>query len=508
MVMNETQTNHALRMSVFDGAFATMMASLAGGIFLVGFALNVLGANTVQVGILAALPMSANLAQLLGSIILETFGKRRPLCLICVTLARLMWIPIMLLPLTMFEGFGDARVWILVVLVGTSCLLGALSGVAWLEWMSDVIPPNIRGSFFGRRNMVCAGAGMVVILAGGAFLNYWENLHGKEDPYGYLILFGVGIVLGLVATWFLFLVPDPKAGNPKPAPGSFHLKDLAGPFRQKNFLTLVIYVFTFMFATQLAGPFYAVYMIDNLEVDFGTITWFITFATIASLFMLRIWGPIADQFGNKPILMVSGFGHALIPLSWVVAQTGIYFWPITVAHVLSGAFYAAILLAQINILIKLAPEKGRSIYIAVFNGMIGLSVAIAPIVGGWLLARMAGLSYQVGSWELNNLHLLFLLSGILQIVVLFALMRVREEGSAPSRAVLLQLRNDLDPQTGIASAADFVTFRASSTEKVLKGLDARTDRWAEQSEARIGRWLDRIERRTGGPWKRIRNFLS
>jgi hypothetical protein len=64
-------TKNALRFPIFDGAFATEVASLSGRIFLVGFALNVLEATTVKVGILAALPVSANMARLPGALLLE-----------------------------------------------------------------------------------------------------------------------------------------------------------------------------------------------------------------------------------------------------------------------------------------------------------------------------------------------------------------------------------------------------------------------------------------------------
>ncbi len=490
----EPQTQRSLTLSICDGAFATIMASLAGGVFLVGFAINVLGATTVQVGILAALPLSANLVQMLGSLILETLGRRRIVCIVFATLARLFWILILLLPLALFDGVGDARVWLLVVFVGCSSVLGSMSSVAWLEWMSDIVPASIRGAFFGKRNMVCAAAGMVAVLAGGYFLNRWELMHGKEDPYGYLILFGLGLLCGLISSAVLFGIPDPKASRDADAP-PFSWSRFADPLRDANFRKLVFYVGAFMFVTQMAGPFYAVYMIETLSIDFSTITWFITFATLASLFMLRIWGPIADEFGNKPILIVAGLAHALIPLSWVVAQRGAFFWPITVAHILSGMFYAAILLAHLNILIKLSPERGRSIYIAAFNGMIGLAVAIAPIVGGWLLGLTESITFTVGNWEINHLHLLFLLSGALQLAVLFMLFAVHEEGSAPSRTVILQLRNDLDPQTGIAGVSDFVTLKASRTTGALRNWDSRTDEWAARSESRIADRLDRIEQR-------------
>lgn len=492
--LDEKTTHRALRMSIIDGAFATMMSSICGGIFLVGFALNVLGANSIQVGILAALPVSANMAQLFGSILIERFGYRRWICLISVTIGRLIWIPVMLLPFAIFAQFDDFRIWLLVGFVGVSCFLGSIAGVAWLGWMSDVIPPHSRGTFFGKRNMICAAAGMVVVLLGGAFLNYWEGLHGKEDPWAYVILFALALVLGIISSYFLTQVPDPKAGPAnKLGNAQFSWSGLIAPLRQKNFRRLMLYVGLFMFVTQMAGPFYAVYMIETLSVDFGTITWLITFATLASLFMLRIWGPISDQMGNKPILVVAGFGHALIPLIWVVAQGSVYYEALALAHVLSGAIYCAILLAHVNILIKLSPETGRSFYIAAFNTVIGLSVAIAPIVGGIFLELLANFHWVIGDWELNNLHLLFLLSGALQLVVLFSLFGLEEEGSLRSRDVILQLRNDLDPQTGISSASDFISVRAGKTSQMLKNIDARTDDWAGRSEAWLGRIYDHME---------------
>lgn len=507
-VTTAQRTETALRMSIYDGAFATMMSSLCGGIFLIGFAINVLGATALQVGILAALPVSANMAQILGSIIVERYGHRRLVSIVCVSLARLVWLPILALPFFMFDGFSDLKIWILVGLVGLSCFFGSISGVAWLDWMSDLIPANSRGRFFAKRNIVCAASGMVVVLVGGAFLNWVEESYGKEVPHGYLILFFFGIAMGLVSSYFLWRVKDPKAGPAPKEKKQLSLATLVSPFRNSNFRALIIYVGSFMFVTQMAGPFYAVYMIENLGIDFGTITWLITFATLASLFMLRIWGPIADEMGNKPILIIAGFAHALIPLIWVVAQDVVYYQALVIAHIASGAFYAALMLAHVNVLIKLAPEQGRSFYIAAFNTSIGLSVAIAPIVGGLFLSATDGWEMQAGSWTLTNLHLLFLLSGGLQVLVLGTLFKLKEVGAGSPRSVLFQLRSDLDPQTGLASAMDFVTLRANTTGQLLRKVDLHTYDWASRSEKFIERRIDVAATRFAKPLNSVKSIFE
>lgn len=470
-----------------------MMASLAGGLFMVGFASEVLNASALQIGILAALPLSANLAQLVGSVWLEKFGQRRKFCLTTVTVGRFLLIPILVLPFcTGFLSMGQI-VLALILLVGLSSFFGALAGVAWLEWMSDVIPSRVRGSYMARRNMVCAGSGMVSVILGGFFLDHWQSTHGGEShASGYLILFALGISLGFVASWILSRIPDPKAGPAPPGQKSFNVGSLLRPLQDKNFRTLLIYVGAFMFVTQMAGPFYTLFMLDALQISFSNISLFLTGATLASLFMWRLWGPMCDRLGNKPVLMVAGTAHALIPLIWVTAVPGAAFLPLLGAHIASGMFYSAIQLGHVNILVKLSPQEGRSAYIAVFNGMIGLSTALAPVFGGILLKAGDSIRIPVESFEFGPLQLLFVFSGLLQVIILPLLSRVAEFKSESSTAVLMQLSNDLNPQTGLASASEFVLLKKGKTDHMLKSIDHKTDDWAARSEKRIEHVLDKI----------------
>jgi hypothetical protein len=81
----------ALRLSVWDGIFANLYANLTGGVFLVGYALA-LKASEVQVGLLAAFPLVANVAQVFSTYLIELTGRRRPLALWSGAFARLIWL--------------------------------------------------------------------------------------------------------------------------------------------------------------------------------------------------------------------------------------------------------------------------------------------------------------------------------------------------------------------------------------------------------------------------------
>jgi len=500
-------TRRALTLSSIDGALATMMASLAGGLFLTGFAIEVLGASNVQVGILAALPVSANVAQLLGAIWLEKYGHARKLCIWTVTVGRLFWIPVIILALPMFEGLGELRVWLLITLIGMACLFGSLAGVAWLDWMSDVIPAPVRGRYMSVRNMVCAASGMAAVLAGGAFLDRWRESHPDLLVFGFIGLFALGFVLGLLASAFLVRIGSPQ-GKVQDRDQRFDPAMLGKPFLDSNFRRLVVYVGAFMFVTQMAGPFYAVFMIEALEVPFGKITWFLTAATLASLFMWRIWGPISDRIGNRPMLLVAGSAHAFVPLVWVLARPGDWMIALFAAHILSGAIFSAIQLAHVNILVKLAPSSGRAAYFAMFNGVVGLSTAFAPIFGGMLLGWGEGVSLTFFGFEFGALQLLFLLSGLLQLIILPGLLSVREVGAGSPVAVLMQLRNDLNPESGLASAGDFLLVKKSESENLLRHFDDVTDSWLSRWERGISNALDAVGRIVHGPTRGLRRFLS
>ena len=505
--MDEKQLNRALNFSIIDGALSAIMGSLAGGIFLMGFALKILKASPAQIGILAALPMFANLIQIFGSYLIEKTGKKKMLCFLCVILSRLLWILIVILPFKIFAPLADFRVLVLVAVIAASSLLGSLSGVAWLAWMSDLVPEGIRGSYFGKRNMIASACGMVFVLLGGKFITTWSSRFSENNPYGFIIIFAVGLMVGLIATWFLFSIPETE-GIKKEKESGFDFAIFLKPLKDRNFLTLILFVSAWMFAIQLAAPFYGVFMIENLKIDFSTLTIFGTFATFATLFMMKIWGPISDKLGNKPIIIVSGWILILIPFIWILALPGKYYLPVLIAHILTGAFMAGAALSQFNILIKLSPKEGRSVYLALFAAITGFVGAIAPIIGGGLLKIFEGFSLAILNYNISNLHLIFIISSVLQIATIFFILKVKEPASATPVAVIIQLKNDLNPQTGIAGATDFAMIELKRGESILKKIDQTTDKIAAKSEERIGKVLEKGKKFIKKPFKNFKKFLE
>jgi len=504
-MLDDESQKRALDFSTIDGAFSAIMGSLAGGIFLMGFALKILKASPQQIGILASLPMFANLIQIFGSYIIEKTGKKKTLCFVSIVVQRVLWFLIIMLPLAIFAPLADWRVMALVIVIAASSLFGSLAGVSWLAWMSELVPENIRGTYFGKRNMIASACGMVIVLLGGKFLTVWESRFSEENPFGFIILFAAGLAAGLIAIWFLSRIPEADSAKKQE---DFNLSLFFKPLKDKNFLTLIFFVSAWMFAIQIAAPFYGVFMIENLKIDFSTITILGTFATFATLLMMKIWGPISDKLGNKPVIIVSGWFLIIVPFFWILAAPGRYYIPVLTAHILTGAFMAGASLSQFNILIKLSPGEGRSIYIALFSAITGLTGAVAPIIGGILSKFLEGLRMSILSWDLSSLHVIFLISSALQVLTIFFILKVKEPAASTPVAVIMQLKNDLNPQVGIGGAADFLMVELEKSGDMLKRMDTFTDEMADKSEGKIKDVLDKWEKIIEKPLKSVRKFLE
>ena len=168
----------ARSLSIVEGAFARVFMACTTGTVLTGFALW-LGASPFDIGLLTALPAFAGLAQLLAPYFTERSGQRKPLIMSTVSGQRLLWLPVALLPFLALPPAG--RVALLLLLVTVSAMLGALGGVPWLSWMGDLVPKDMRGRYFGARNLVLGAVALVMAPLLGVFLDLWKGLDGHRQ---------------------------------------------------------------------------------------------------------------------------------------------------------------------------------------------------------------------------------------------------------------------------------------------------------------------------------------
>ncbi len=408
--LTRVQMLKGMRLIIFQSIFGTSWFSLTNGVFFTGLALT-LGASNFQIGILASLPALTNLFQPVASIFVEKLRRRKAYVVSLAETFRTLWTLPIFIPF-----FIPQDLWIttLVALIFLSSLAFSMAVPAWTVWTSDLVPENMRGRFFGRRNTVGGAVGMLVALGAGKVLDKFSGRpEGFPEGYnGFLIIFGVAFVFIALDTIFFLQRPEPPAKREENLSISYLWKI---PFQDKNFLKFSLFIAFWSFATGIAAPFYAVFMIEELKINYSTIALFTALGTLSTILSYPFWGFLSDKFSNKPILKISTSIAMFLPILWMF-NTKDNYQLIPVVHILGGMSTAAITLTSFNLLLRVTPEKRRSIYIAIYAMFSGIAAFIAPIAGGYLAEALSEVQLSIGNFPVGSLQIIFLLSSALTLI--------------------------------------------------------------------------------------------
>jgi len=398
----ERQVSRSLKYSIADGSAYSAMLGLTQD-YMVPFALA-LKATIVQVGLLSSIPnLTMALSQLSAPRLAERAGSGKGLILPVVFLQALMWLPILLIPYL----FPGEQIWWLIGFLAVSTVLGSLGTPAWGSMMAELVPEGMRGRYFGFRGKICGLVTLVFFFIGGATLHFsTANIF-----LGFSLLFGAAMVFRLVSWYFLSKMHEPALSNEKTEHYSTQgiLKDLGS----SNLGRFIIGVSLMNFATNLAGPFFAVYMLRDLKFDYLTYVTIIAVATMANLTFMTFWGRRADRAGNLKVLKVTSVLVPLVPLLWIGSHQLYYLVPV---QILSGVAWAGFNLASANFVYDASPARHRMRHIAVFNFMNGSAICLGALLGGCLAPHLPPLLGY-------NLLTLFLISGLLRGLVAATLLR-------------------------------------------------------------------------------------
>ena len=422
-----TGMNNTILVAASINAFAVITA----GAFLTGFILR-LGGNKFQIGSLTALcTLFALIAHFPAAHLVEKGIQRKRIVMLAVGIQMMVWWLIVGLPYFTPESKQGALIWGVITIVAISHLVGSLGTAPWFSWLSDIIPEKIRGRFFARKNTIVSLISVVISLAAGRYLDCFSNINGFTSA------FAIGTVLGMFSLLALKKIPEPPVEkNKEPTPFSSLVKI---PFKNLNFRKFVLFRMSLSFAQGILVPFVAVFMIENLKISYSLIAVFVVIASMANALSMKLWGYLADKFGNKPVLSISIWGMTFLPVLWLFNRPG-YIALIPFLYFFGGIFGAGAMLSNLNLLLKLSPEDKRSTYITSADVAAGISIALSAMIGGFMVQRIGGLTIPFLHLKILSIHSVFIASAFFYIFPLYFLKRVVEPGEKTTGYLIKQIR--------------------------------------------------------------------
>ncbi len=446
-----TQLLSGMRMSIWEGNFALIWASLTTGSVMTGLAL-LLGATPVQISLLSGIPTLANLFQIVVPLWAERLPSRKLYIAITAGTHRVL---LCLSVLTIFLP-PEIRTYAFLGTLTASFICASISATPWQTWMSDMVPEDIRGRYFARRNAIINITYMVAAPIGGKVLDLFPG------PNGFLILYGFGLIFTFFNITALSLQYEPPYQSTQQKPQKL-IKTYRLAFRnQKFFLTLMFFVI-WTFARTIADPFYNVYMIQNLKISYFHIKIFETISFFMLVLSSLMWGYLVNKFGNKKIAKTCASLFVLTPIIWLFTSqenyTILYF-----NFALAGFLGAGMNLASFNLLLGSSPRRNKSVYLSLWAAINGIAGFIGSFTGGHIIEYLTNFGFNIGTLHLGNMQIIFLTSSLLTMVACLVFPDIKESKN-PANVSMFQLVRLLNPVVLLGLIYNLTIFNISREEK-------------------------------------------
>ncbi|MFX0032856.1 MAG: MFS transporter [Candidatus Hodarchaeota archaeon] len=433
------------RISISEGSFGVFSNTISDN-YMIPFALH-LNSNPFQIGILTSFSLLCSpLGQIYGSRRIER-KSRKGVLLSGVFGQAIIW-PIFFLIAFLFTLKLDQSIlpWFLVGFYLLYMFFAGIMTPPWFSLMGDSVPDNSRGRYFAKRNLITS----TIALIGTIILSFSLDWFKIQDNLflGFSIIFLCGFITRLVSV-FLFT----KHYYPH---FDFQISDhtkfiqFAKNIPRSNFGKFTLFVSLLTFGQWIAGPFFSVYMLNDLQFNYSIFIIINLFSSIVALFIFPILGRFSDKFGNVKMLRIGGIIIPILPILWLFFNTplGIILGP----QLLGGIGWTSFNLATSNFIYDNIEPKKRGQYIALYNLLVGIAIILGGLTGSMIITF-------IPIWFMNKYLFVFLISGIIRIVIVIIILPKIKEVRVHTKPIL-NLKN-----LGIPKWLYDITIRNHREEK-------------------------------------------
>ena len=418
---DENLKKKTMRVSIAEGSVG-VFSSMVSDNYIVPFALF-LNSSPFQIGILSSLGnLISPLGQIIGSHRIESKPRRSVLMAGIIGMGAIWPFYLIVILLNFLEFLHLILPWILIGFFLLYMLFSGIMNPPWFSVMGDVVPENFRGRYFAKRNLITNAIALIGILSLSYFLDWFNALGIVFLGFSLIFIFGF-FSRGISA--FLFT----KHYYP---PFDFEQKDhvkfstMIKEIPKSNFGRFTLFVSLLTLGQWIAGPFFSVYMLSDLGFDYSIFIMVNVSSSIIALFIFPVLGKLSDKFGNVRLLQIGAIIIPFLPILWIFFDTplGLILGP----QLLGGIGWTSFNLAASNFIYDNIAGKMRGTYIAFYNFILGISILIGGIAGGFIIT-------YVPIIFMNRFHFIFLISGIVRIVIVILMLPMIKEVRVTTKPV-------------------------------------------------------------------------
>lgn len=410
------------RLLLAEAGFARCVGATLSGVILTGLVVA-LGGGVLELGVALAAGHIGSVGMLATNPILNRIRSRRAFCLVALGVVRSLRIVIAALPMLVYIGVsGELLLWPIIACILVSAVFGMSAEISRRSWISDLVPPQRLGKFFGWRVMIGSLTQVVVLLVGGWVLEFFNTTVGQPLA-GPSLMVGFGAVMGLCGWVLLWRAPEPAMSLPRRPTGL--IRSLLLPWLRPRFRPLLFVAGANSLATSICGGFFDLYMLTVVGMGYFWVAAVDIAGELASLAGAPFYGAWADRAGARRVLTVAMIVKGVFPALWILVVPGA--WPLAFGVVLLRTFNSAGQICWLRLSLNLSPSRNRAAFLAMYQATAGAGMAAGSLIGGTIARLLEPLDLgAIGPIKIVPLHVLFAISATLRLASAGLLRFIRE----------------------------------------------------------------------------------
>jgi len=403
----------ACKLSIKEGSAYSVMDGF--GLRYITPYILALGGSTTQVGLLTSVPLLLGSIAELPAIKAIRHHSRKTLVFWGVLIQALLWLAIIGVGALFFifnidHSFAPNT---LIVLFSILMISGLAMHPVWTSWMRDIVPKNYN-NYFGIRNKVLGIVAIISMLIAGTILDFFRPIN---IYWGFAIIFFIAFIGRAISARYFLKKYEPRLVIKHNH--ELHFLRFVEKLTESNFGRYALFTSLISLAVAIASPFFAVYMLEDLQLNYLQFTMVSLSSLIIMFLTMPWWGKFADKYGNYTTMRITGFLIPIVPLIWLATPlvnniNPSYVVPyLIIIEAYSGLVWAGYNLSIADFVYDSASPETMAPFMAFTTILSNFGIFIGAVIGGWIA------STDIVFLGLPAILVAFLISGILRYIVAF-----------------------------------------------------------------------------------------
>lgn len=285
-----------------------------------------------------------------------------------------------------------------------------------INWQQSFIPPNYRGVFTAKKEIISLFGGMLFSLIMGNVIDYFESIGNLNAAFIICAITVFALMISHSLSLLLTKNNDRDRLNSTLQADKVSFKDM---LFDKQIMKITVIFVLWSIAHYAATPFYGTYQIVELQFNMGYVSILTVIYSISRAAFSIPFGRIADKYSFRILLTLCFAIDAIAYFinTFTVPENGKLFY--TTYYILAAIAMAGINSGSLNIIYEYVPSEKRTGALA-FKASIGGTVGFLTTL---IISRLVNYIQANGNKLFGiNIYAQQLLSAFSCVVTLFIIL--------------------------------------------------------------------------------------